>query len=113
MTKYNYLETLKEDIKDYIKTENIDTTKVSYDELYDAMFIDDSITGNTSGSYTCNKWDAEENICHNMDLLEEAFNEFGYDCYELSKGAEFADVTIRCYLLGQALTGVLEEMEEN
>lgn len=106
--KYDYIREMKEDIKEYLK----ETNERDFDVLYDNMFIDDSITGNASGSYTFNTYEAEENICHNQDLLKEAFEEFGVDYNEaLEKGAEYCDVTIRCYLLGQVLTQVLDELE--
>ena len=75
------------------------------------MFIDDSITGNASGSYTFSTWKAEENLCHNLDLLKEALQEFGSDLNYL-ESPEACDVTIRCYLLGQVLQEVLDELED-
>jgi hypothetical protein len=114
MEKYDYFEAVCEDIREEIKYRKVNVTSMNKDEvysdLYDELFVTDSVTGNASGSYTFNAWQAEENLCHNMDLLEEACNEFGY-CEEnpLSKGAEWCDVTIRCYLLGQALSAVLDE----
>lgn len=30
------------------------------------------VTGNGSGSYTCDAYEAEENLCHNLDLLKDA-----------------------------------------
>lgn len=49
-----------------------------------------------------------------MDLLGEALSEFGSDPENLLKdGAEAADVTIRCYLLGGAISDVLDELEED
>ena len=111
--KYNYLENIKADVLEYIKEnyEKEDFANLDYNELYDEMFIADSVTGNASGSYTCNTWEAEENICHNHDLLKEAQECFGYLPTEyISKGAEWADVTIRCYLLGQVLQEVLDEL---
>ena len=108
MKKYNYLENLKEDIKAYIKENDI--TNLDENSLYDDMFINDSITGNGSGSYFCNAWKAEEALAHNLDLLQEAYEEFG-STPELNN-PEACDVTIRCYLLGQALHEVIEEMEE-
>lgn len=107
--KYDYFEAMKEDVKEYLK----ETNERDFQTLYDNMFIDDSITGNASGSYTFSTWQAEENIAHNMDLLKEALEEFGGDYGEaLEKGAENCDVIIRCYLLGQVLQEVLEELEE-
>ena len=84
------------------------------------MFISDEITGNASGSYYCNAWKAEEALNHNQGLLFEALGEFGYfssiDAMNSSirnirnMGAEWCDVTIRCYLLGQALEEVKNEI---
>lgn len=106
---YNYYESMKEDIKEYLK----DTDCRDYDQLYDEMFIDDSITGNASGSYTFSTYKAEENIAHNLDILKEALDEFGQDYnLALENGAEWCDVTIRCYLLGQVLQEVLDEESE-
>lgn len=107
--KYDYFKTMKEDIREYLKN----TDERDFDVLYDDMFVDDSITGNASSSYTFSTWQAEENIAHNLDLLKEALEEFGGNYGEaLEKGAEYCDVAIRCYLLGQALQEVLEEIEE-
>ena len=108
MEKYNYLENLKEDIKAYIKENDI--TNLDEDSLYDDMFIEDSITGNGCGSYYCNAWKAEEALAHNLDLLQEACEEFG-STPELNN-PEACDVTIRCYLLGQILQEVLDDLEE-
>lgn len=106
--EYNYFESMKEDVKEYLEG----TDERDFNKLYDEMFLEDSITGNASGSYTFNTYKAEENICHNQNLLKEALEEFGEDYVEaLEKGAEYCDVTIRCYLLGQVLTEVLEELE--
>lgn len=88
MERYDYLEAIKEDVLNYINENN---------------------TGNASGSYTFNAWTAEEYLCHNFELLGEALTEFGCDMSYLEKGAEACDVTIRCYLLGQAISEVLDE----
>lgn len=111
--KYNYLENVVEDVKEYIK-ENIDLKEYSREELEEKLnedlWIEDSVTGNASGSYTFSTWQAEENICHNMDLVQEAYEEFGYDGVPLDTGAEAMDVTVRCYLLGQAIGEALDEL---
>lgn len=117
MEKYNYYEAVKEDIEEYIKNEidfsDYDSMEELEEHLNDVLWTCDSVTGNGSGSYTFSTWEAEENICHNLDLLEEALNEFGSESgYLLDKGAEAADVTIRCYLLGSTISEVLEELEE-
>lgn len=117
MEKYNYLESVKQDVREYIEEHDIvvneDNRHEVEQQLNDDCFVCDSVTGNASGSYTFNTWQAEENLCHNLDLLGEALTEF--DCepnYITEKGAEACDVTIRCYLLGQAINEVLDEMLE-
>lgn len=116
-TTYNYMESMVADIKNYIDdeitlTDFSDREKLEY-FLYDTLFTEDSVTGNASGSYTFNAYQAEENLCHNFDLLEEACSEFGCDIGEtVKKGAENCDVTIRCYLLSQAIAEVLDNMDE-
>ena len=117
MENYNYLENVTNDAKQAI-LENMNYWKFADREeleeiANDNLWVDDSVTGNASGSYTFNTWQAEENLCHNMDELEEACNEFGQDIGEAVKqGAEYCDVTIRCYLLSQAISAALDELEE-
>lgn len=117
---YNYREAVADDIREYI-SENIDISEYTSrddlaEKLNDDLWIADSVTGNASGSYYCNAWRAEEALCHNMDLLADACEEFGEDIGEaVKRGAEFCDVTIRCYLLGEMISEVLDdyEFEEN
>lgn len=116
---YDYREAMTEDVKEWIK-ENIDLTEWTEDrerleqQLNDDLWTEDSITGNASGSYYCNSYKAEESIAHNWDLLNEALDEFGQNNINvIEKGAEWADVTIRCYLLWSVISDVLDEMEEN
>lgn len=116
---YDYREAMTEDVKEWIK-ENIDLTEWTEDregleqQLNDDLWTEDSITGNASGSYYCNSYNAEESIAHNWNLLNEALDEFGQNNINvIEKGAEWADVTIRCYLLESVISNVLNEMEEN
>lgn len=107
MKTYDYLENVKEDVRNYIEENKIVVTSSNREEveqeLDDTLFVNDSVTGNASGSYTFSTWQAEENLCHNFELL--------CDLSYLEKGAEACDVTIRCYLLGQAISKVLDEIE--
>lgn len=117
MTKYNYFEAVCQDVRDFITENEIqvnnETREEVAEQLNDELFCDDSVTGNASGSYTFNAWQAEENLCHNFDLLGEALQEFGCTPdYITEKGAEACDVTIRCYLLPQAIEAVLDELCE-
>lgn len=116
---YDYREAMTEDVKEWIK-ENIDLTEWTEDregleqQLNDDLWTEDSITGNASGSYYCNSYNAEESIVHNWNLLNEALDEFGQNNINvIEKGAEWADVIIRCYLLRSVISDVLNEMEEN
>mgnify|MGYP003291408441 CR=1 FL=1 len=114
----DYREALENDIREYIE-EAFTTEHTSFEDMldtdglyvafYEAMWTADSVTGNGSGSYTFNRWEAEENICHNMDLALDAYREFGYDGIADDE-AERIDVTIRCYLLGEVLMSVLQEI---
>ena len=123
MERYNYLEAIKADVRAYIEEEinmddfsgpaedREDLRQELEEKLNDDLWIADSVTGNASGSYYCNAWKAEEALCHNWDRLAEALEEFGGDFGEaVKRGAEYCDVTIRCYLLGQAIAAVLDDM---
>ena len=117
MGRYDYLETVTNDVRDYISNEidfkDFDSLDDLREHLNDELWANDSVTGNGSGSYTFSAYEAEENLCHNWDLLEEACNEFG--CLEeaISQGPEASDVTIRRYLLGQAIEAALQEIEDD
>ena len=122
MKNYNYYEAVKNDVLDYINNEidlqealveaNNDIDILS-ENLHDVLFVTDSVTGNASGSYTFSTYQAEEYLCHNFELLSEALAEFGCDLTYLEKGAEACDVTIRCYLLGNAISEALAELNIN
>lgn len=117
MEKYNYFEAVKNAVLDYINENEIKVTTSNKDELaeqlHDDLWANDSVTGNGSGSYFFNTWKAEEALCHNLNLLGEACEEFGSTADLLKDGAEACDVTIRCYLLPQAISEALDELEED
>ena len=117
MERYDYLEAVTADVLEYIKNEinlsDYDSREDLEEALNDELWTVDSVTGNASGSYYCNTWRAEEALSHNWDLLAEALEEFGQDGTDvLKQGAEAMDVTIRCYLLGQAIADALDDLEE-
>ena len=99
MEKYNYLENVKEDVRNFIE-----------EQLNDMLWNDDTVTGNETGSYFCNTDRAAEAIAFNWDLLKEALDEFGYE--NIKNGANCCDVLIRCYILPQAIAEVLDEICE-
>lgn len=120
--KHDYFQEMKNDVLTYID-ENYTTEELKellnnrddfYEKLNDDLWVCDSVTGNASGSYTFSEWKAEENLCHNLDLLRDTIEEFSGDyAMALEKGAEYCDVLIRCYLLGSVLYVVLNELERS
>lgn len=76
MKTYNYLENVKEDVRNYIEENKIVVTS------------------------------------SNREEVEQELNDTLFVKSYLEKGAEACDVTIRCYLLGQAISEVLDEVEE-
>ena len=123
---YNYYEAVKEDVieavtNDYdgyytgLIREQLEMGGSDHDvveALHDAMWIDDSITGNGSGSYWFNSWKAEEAIAHNWDLISEMASEYMMDFSVDNFSAEEMDVSIRCYLLNSVLCDLVDELIE-
>ena len=118
---YNYLEAMKQDIMDYIRNE-VNTSEFSSREeleesLNDDLWTVDSVTGNASGSYYCNSYKSMECVIDNIDLLNEMCTEFCIDSATIGEKFineewEWMDVSIRCYLLGQAISEALDDMED-
>lgn len=103
-----YQEEVKSDAMEAIK-ENLEYND-SWDEMYDSLFMDDSVTGNASGSYYFNSHKAAEaisGIIFDSDAVDE-FKELGYDGIPTEEGAETCDVIARCICLG-LVSGELEE----
>lgn len=120
---YDYLENVTADVRDYVEQE-IDLSEWAGDrdgleeKLNDDLWTCDSVTGNASGSYTFNRVQAQIYVLDGMDELQEVVNEFGIDSETigekfLESDWEYFDVTIRCYLLGQAIAAVLDDLEED
>lgn len=84
------------------------------EKLNDALYVDDSVTGNASGSFFCNAYKAEEALAGNWNLAIEALKEFGYnDINALEKGAEWVDCVVRCYVLSQCIAEYVEDNEDD
>lgn len=126
-TEKNYLDQVKEDIRNYLEYDYDIKAEIQAGEfadaeelreyLYDTMWIEDAITGNASGSYTFNRAEAREYVLADMGTVGEALREFGTTAEEigerfLAEDWEYLDVTARCYVLGWALDEVLEEIED-
>ena len=122
--KYNYCEAIRNDILNYIKEnyttqeqlENLEDRDEWEEKLNDEIWIVDSVTGNTSGSYTFNRCQAKEYVLEWLDVLKDALEEFGTPSEKVVENFfneewEYFDVTIRCYLLRGAINKALDELE--
>ena len=117
---YDYMEAMVDDIKEWVE-DNIDATDFDdrdslEEQLNDDLWADDSVTGNGSGSYTFNRAKAKEYVVDNMDLLGEVIQEFDIDAKTvgekfIEQDWEYFDVSIRCYLLGQAIGEALDQLD--
>jgi hypothetical protein len=115
--KYNYIEALKNNIRQYMEDNesylNYTDREDLEEQLNDLLWTADSVTGNASGSYTFSREEAKEYVMDNMPLAVDAFREFDqidkFADYIQEENYEAIDVTIRCFLLGQVLYEVLEE----
>ena len=111
---YDYKEAIINDIKDYINDNDIVIDDdFDRDDLSSELWTDDSVTGNASGSYTFCRNIAKEYVLDNMDLLAEAFDDFGTSNevigdHFISEDWEWFDVTIRCYLLDECIDEALK-----
>ena len=117
--KYNYLDAIVEDIKEYLienrpanELLNIDDLDEFKEDLYEELWDNDSVTGNGSGSYTFNREKAKQYVVDNFGDLIDACSEFGISYEELGahmmeEDWEWADVTIRCSLLSEAIDRVV------
>ena len=116
---YDYREAMKDDIVQYIE-ENINLDEYEdneelYETLDEDLWVADSVTGNGSGSYTFNREEAKKYVVDNMDLVGEMIEDFDIDAKTIGEKFkeqdwEYFDVSIRCYLLGEVLGDVLEEL---
>lgn len=114
MEKYDYKEAVAASVYDYIM-ENINLDEYAGNrvdleaKLRDDCWEEDSVTGAGSSSYTCNPEEAYKNLEGNFDLLDEAKTQLGGDM----SSPETADVLIRCYVLDEAISMALDDIERD
>lgn len=123
MKPYDYRQSVKEDVWQYIRDNecylaDFDDKERYADRLNDDLWCEDSVTGNGSGSYTFSRYKAEENLAHNLELVADVISEFGLPKKENGRldyfkfcEAEFWDVSIRCYLLNPTIYEIIESDE--
>ena len=119
---YDYLEAMVTDVMDYV-TDDVELNDFLDREeleqhLNDVLFIEDCVTGNTSGSYTFSSNQAKEYVLDNIYLLNDAIYEGFLDSDTvgekfLEEDWEYFDVNIRCFMLGKAISEALDELEND
>ena len=111
--KYDYYEAAVKDVSDFIRDNNYDLSEFSgmdefFDQVYNDCSVEDSVTGNASGSYTFSRYKAKENVVSNIDMLGDVIRYFDYSSKDLgdmilNDDWETLDVLFRCYVLGDAV----------
>lgn len=120
---YNYREAVKEDVKNWME-ENHEPgaskeLEFDYDTVFEGCWVADEVTGNASGSYTFSRYEAKKNFFEDEDsdeyishMIEDGFlsaDELGKKIAE--SNWEWIDVCIRCYLLGEVVQEVIDELD--
>ena len=119
---YNYQDQIRSDVREWIEDnkdqiEGLDRSD-AYEIIYDSCWVDDSVTGNASGSYTFSRYEARQNFYEDTDseeYLEKMVDDGFADPVEVGKKImasdyEWLDVSIRCWLLSDAVSAVLDEI---
>lgn len=118
---YDYLKAMKEDIKNYLKENQIEIptseTEEFKERLNDELWDEDDVTGNgsTDGYSFADNDEMKEYVTSNVDLCKEALKDFCTPAKTivdrfLSGEWYFFDATIRCYLLSQAIDESIDEL---
>ena len=122
---YNYKEQIRADVKEWIEDnkeqiEGLDRHD-AYEVIYHSCWVDDSVTGNASGSYTFSRYEARHNFFEDADseeYLDQMVDDDFVDPMDVGKKIiesdyEWLDVSIRCWLLCDAVSDVLDEMYDD
>ena len=119
---YSYKEAVCNDVREWIEDHKEELQDVdrsdAYDIVCDSCWIDDSVTGNLSGSYTFNRFEARRNFFeddYSEDYISEMIEEGIMSADTLGKKIaesdwEYIDVSIRCWLLSDAVSEVLDDV---
>ena len=119
---YSYKETVKADVREWMDDhrddfEGLDRHDV-FEVVYDSCWVADEVTGNASGSYTFSRYESRRNFFEDDDsdeyisqMIEDGF----MSAEDVGKAVsesnwEYLDVSIRCWLLSDCITEILDEM---
>lgn len=123
MDKYDYYIEVTNDIEcwmdkdgDPFDISQFENREEAAEFLRDELWAEDAITGNGPYGYASEE-ECEEFLCHNLNLLFDALFEFGeleeslldnlHEHYKEKNLARWADCTIRCYVLDNAIENAL------
>lgn len=118
MEKYDYYDAVKEDVLKAIEEDDEllpreDEDEEDYEErLTDALWASE-VTGNGDYAYYySDEEDAITAVMWNLELCKEAYLEFGIedDAVDFMSSIREADVTIRCYVLSNAIDAAIDEL---
>lgn len=114
MTREEYLNQIKADILENYGDEIM--KGASREEIEEKAWIDDGVTGNASGSYTFSRSEAKENIDGAEDVIRDLVQDYAIDSDTVAEKFlyedwEYFDVSIRCYLLDEAIDMAFEDIE--
>lgn len=117
---YDYLTEMTNDIMRFIDEEDYElSTDSDWEKLEDRLWAESSITGNGEDGwyfeYDEDAIDAVHGSQENRKLLVGALRDFGDSPADYRRAIQepgYADCTIRCYLLSQAIQKVREKYEE-
>lgn len=82
--------------------------------IHDELYHNDKVTGDGHIGYTAFNFIAEEYLCHNFNLLNKAFDYFGYDktaIMDALNRPKDCDVLIRCYMLPACVDKAIEKLK--
>lgn len=118
MERYDYYDAVKDDVvkaicEDTELEPHEDEARDDYAErLYDELWASE-VTGNGDYAYYySDEEDAIAAVMWNLDLCKEAYLDFGMedDAVDFMSSVREADVTIRCYVLSNAIDAAIDEL---
>ena len=114
---YDYLEAMTQDIIDVFDDYDWDYEDRDdlAEQMHDDLWIEDSVTGNGYGDYQDSIRSKNCVLEGGLDYLRDAIRDFDVSADTLlekflDEDWQWADVTIRCYLLDQAIYEALDRL---
>lgn len=111
-SRYDFIREIVAEGAEYIEG-NYTPGSIEREDVYDILFVS-PVTGNDSGSYSFNAHTSAERFSWEaLEILVEACREYGSDVAELlEEGPEACEVTVRCFLLGECIDEILDDLGE-